>query len=207
VSGQTVWLSNSAGTVQGWDLSPLEASEAPAKVFEFVMGDDADATVVVDETGDLYVGQLYLEGTSPAEPIGHLARLDPDQPDPLVWSLTLGEGEFSGVRATPALHRDALYTITNDGRLLGIDRDTGVLRWEKQLAGPTWASPVVVDDVLIQADCAGFVRAYDVSDTTIDPPPAWSIEIGGCIESTPVVWGGAIYVGSSDGRVFALADN
>ena len=50
-------------------------------------------------------------------------------------------------------------------RSLGIDRATGAVRWEKELPGPTWQSPVVVDDVLIEGDCAGVLHAYDVSDT------------------------------------------
>ncbi len=208
VSGQTVWVANSAGLIQGWDLAPLEAGEAPVQVFRFWLGDDADATIVVDENGHLYVGQLFAARTDQARSLGHVARLDPTKPNnPVVWSARLGSGEFSGVQATPALHRDVLYTATNDGRLVGMDRATGNVRWEKQLVGPTWGSPIVVDDVLIQVDCSGFVRGYDVSDTAVEPPLAWSLELGGCLESTPVVWDGAVYVGSRDGRVFALADN
>jgi hypothetical protein len=34
----------------------------------------------------------------------------------------------------------------------------------------------------------------------------WTVELGGCIESTPAVWKGGIWVGTRGGRFFALAD-
>jgi hypothetical protein len=64
-----------------------------------------------------------------------------------------------------------------------------------------------VDDVLIQGDCAGVLHGYDVSDTQADPPELWSVTIGGCIESTPAVWEGRIYVGTRAGFMVALADS
>jgi outer membrane protein assembly factor BamB len=73
------------------------------------------------------------------------------------------------------------------------------------MAGPLWQSPVIVDDVWIQGDCKGDLHAFNVSNTTIDPPELWSIHLGGCIESTPAVWKGRIYVGTRDGHFFALA--
>jgi len=66
---------------------------------------------------------------------------------------------------------------------------------------------VIVDDVLIQGDCAGVLHGYDVSDTRVDPPELWSVAIGDCIESTPAVWDGRIYVGTRAGFLVALADN
>jgi outer membrane protein assembly factor BamB len=89
---------------------------------------------------------------------------------------------------------------------MGIDRATGAIRWEKQFGGPVWSSPVIVDDVWIQGDCEGVLHAYDVSDTTIDPPELWAVELGGCIESTPAVWDGWIYVGTRGGFFHALTD-
>ena len=99
-----------------------------------------------------------------------------------------------------------IYASTHGGRLLGIDRYSGEILWEKTLAAPLWSSQVVVDDVLLQGDCGGVLHAYDVSDTRVDPPEIWSVPVGGCIESTPVVWDGAIYVGTRGGRFHKIAD-
>jgi outer membrane protein assembly factor BamB len=104
------------------------------------------------------------------------------------------------------LHRDIVIVPTNAGDVHGIDRATGEIRWTKDLPGPTWQSPVIVDDVLVMGDCSGVLHGYDVGDTTVDPPELWSVELGGCIESTPAVWNGRIYVGTRGGAFFALGD-
>ena len=38
----------------------------------------------------------------------------------------------------------------------------------------------------------------------VTPPRLWQVEIGGCIESTPAVWGGKIWFGTRDGGIHAL---
>ncbi len=207
MSGSTVWTVNSAGLVLGWDLRPLESGGQPQQVFRFWMGDDADATIVVDPSGDLFVGQIGTRASARIGETGHLARLDPDSADPLVWTFLDSTERFQGVRSTLAPHRDVVYVTTNAGRLLAIDAASGVVRWDTQLAGPLWGSPVVVDDVLIVGDCAGVLRGYDVSDTTVVPTLLFETAIGGCLEGTPVVWDGVIFIGDRDGRIFALADN
>lgn len=207
MSGTTVWTVNSAGLVLGWDLRPLESGGEPEQVFRFWMGDDADSTIVVDSSGDLFVGQIATRGSARVGETGHLARLDPDGADPMVWTFLDGPEQFQGIRSTVAPHRDVVYATTNSGRLLAIDAANGVLRWDTQLVGPMWGSPVVVDDVLIVGDCAGVLRGYDVSDTTVAAPLLFETAIGGCLEGTPVVWDGVIFIGDRDGRIFALADN
>ena len=63
-----------------------------------------------------------------------------------------------------------------------------------------------VDGKLITGDCAGIVHAYDVSNTLVDPPEIWQVPLGSCIEATPAVWKGWIYVGTRGGFDYALSD-
>jgi outer membrane protein assembly factor BamB len=206
ISGNTVYFSNSGGLVQGWDISGLKDAQMPERVFRFWAGEDMDATLVVDDEGNLYGGVEHEKGRPRATEVGQLIKLDPSNPeDPLVWSLADG-APTSGVWATPAIHGDMVYAAFNGGRLVGIDRNTGDIVWEKNLGSQTWQSPVVIDDVLIEGDCEGVLHAYDVSDPTVDPPEIWSIELGGCIESTPAVWDGRIYVGARGGQFYAIGD-
>ena len=72
--------------------------------------------------------------------------------------------------------------------------------------GPLWASPVIVDDVLLLGDCNGFFHAFDVSNPDVAPPELWSIELGSCIEATPAVWDGRIYIGTRGGHLYILGD-
>ena len=179
----------------------------PTRVFRYWAGDDIDATLVIDEEGMIYAGVEYERGNARSQEVGQIIKLDPSNPDdPLVWGVDERPRLDSGVWATPGLHRDLLIVPTDTGKILGLDRDTGEERWSKQLAGPTWQSPVIVDDVWIQGDCNGVLRGFDVSDTSIDPPLLWEVTLGGCIESTPGVWDGRIIVGTRAGWIYALGD-
>jgi outer membrane protein assembly factor BamB len=204
ISGDTVWFANSGGLVQGWDISGLRDGRDPERVFRFWTGDDTDATIVIDDEGDLYVAVEVDRPTDRSRQVGQILKLDPSRPDdPVVWAVH--DPERSGVWATPAIHRDLLIVPTDAGWVHGIDRQSGEVRWRFFLPGPTWQSPVVVDDVLIQGDCRGGVlRGFDVSDTTVVPPQLWAIQLGGCVESTPTVWGGRIYVGTRSGYFHAI---
>lgn len=204
----TVWFTNSGGLVQGWRIGSPPMSEMPTRVFRYWMGDDTDATTVVGDDGDLYVAAEWDRGNARAAEVGQLVRLDPDKPaDPVVWSFKdQGERQKHGFWATPALYKDLVIAPTTGGRLLGLDRATGVVRWEKQLTGPVWQSPVIVDGVLLEGDCLGTMHAYDVSNTTVEPPELWSVFVSGCIESTPSVWGGRIQFGTRAGQLVTLSD-
>jgi outer membrane protein assembly factor BamB len=67
-------------------------------------------------------------------------------------------------------------------------------------------SPVIVDGVWLQGDCGGVLHADDVRNTLVDPPELWQVSLGGCIESTPTVWNGRIYVGTRAGSFYAIGD-
>ena len=65
---------------------------------------------------------------------------------------------------------------------------------------------MIVDNIWIQGDCGGRLHAFDISDSTIEPPKLWEIDLGGCIESTPALWRGQIVVGTRAGFVYAIGD-
>jgi hypothetical protein len=50
------------------------------------------------------------------------------------------------------------------------------------------------------------LHGYDVSNPRELPPEVWSLTLGGCIESTPAVWHGKLFVGTRAGRFFAVGD-
>lgn len=201
----TVYFGNSAGLVQGWDISGLKQGKDPKRVFRYWTGDDTDASVVIDEDGFLYIGSEYEKGNARSRAVGQMMKLDPrKKKNPQVWKINDQGGLPSGVWGTPALYKDVVIFDTDGGKVLAADRKTGEVRWTKSLAGPTWQSPVVVDDVLLIGDCKGTMHAYDMSDTKVDPPELWTKTVGGCIESTPAVWKGRIYFGTRSGTEFAL---
>ena len=86
--------------------------------------------------------------------------------------------------------------------------ETGEVTWREDVGPHAWSSPVIVDGVLLLATCEPpEMRAYSLDDPA-NPESLWTLApaAGGCIESTPAVWNGRIYVGSRDGyfRAYGL---
>jgi hypothetical protein len=207
ISGNTVYFANSAGLVQGWDITGLKQGVTPTRVFRFWTGDDTDATITIDKEGFLYVGSEWEVHNPRSAQVGQMMKLDPKKPDdPLVWSLPDQVAGKAGVWATPALGDGVVYFATNGGRVLAVDKETGAVVWSKNLGSQTWQSPVVVDKTLIEGDCEGNLNAYDVSDPRVDPPLKWTVKLDGCIEATPAVWKGKIYVAARGGKFYAIGD-
>jgi outer membrane protein assembly factor BamB len=206
-----VYFGNSGGLIQGWDVRPILAGgTGMRRVFRFWTGDDTDASVVVDEEGYLYVASEFQRFNETARRIGQLMKLDPRTPaDPLVWSIQASEIGFEGAGgswSTPALYGRYVFFTSAAGRVFGVDRITGRVAWEEQIGSPAIASPVVVDGTLLQGDCTGHLYAWDVTDPTRPPSLRWTLDLGDCLESTPAVWDGWLYVGTREGYIYGIAD-
>lgn len=206
-----VYFANSGGLVQGWDISDLlDGGDTYRRVFRFWTGDDTDASVVIDDEGFLYVASEYQRFNDRSRRLGQLMKLDPSKrSDPIVWSIPAREIGFEGAGgswSTPALYGGYAYFTTAAGRVLEVDRGSGKIVWELDVGVPAIASPVVVDGVLIQGDCTGALYAWDVSLPRRKPPLLWRMPLGGCVESTPAVWHGWLYVGTRLGQIYGIAD-
>lgn len=210
------YFSNSGGLLQGWNISDILSGGTEYKqVFRFWTGGAGDATTAVDAEGNLYITR-HVEGNM-ARPksiprdkqYGDVQKLDPGNPsDPVAWTVQLGSlARGQGILGSPALANGVVYAVALDGAMTGIDEQTGKQLWTMTMPGPVWGSPVVVDDVLIQGDCSGVLHAWDVSNPKATPEPLWALKIdSGCIESTPAVWRGWIYVGTRGGGIYGIAD-
>ncbi|HEX6845121.1 MAG TPA: PQQ-binding-like beta-propeller repeat protein [Actinomycetota bacterium] len=206
-----VYTANSGGLIQGIDISDLlTGGTSWERVFRFWTGDDTDASIVIDDEGSLYVATEYQRFGERSRELGQLLKLDPSRPDdPVVWSLPAFEIGFEGAGgswSTPAFVGEHVYFSTAAGRVLAVARATGDLVWELQIGAPAIGSPVVIDGTLLQGDCTGHLYAWDVSDPTVPPPLRWSLDLEDCIESTPAVWDGWIFVGTREGYVYGVAD-
>ena len=209
ISGDTLYFANSGGLVQGWDISGLTEGVDPERVFRYWVGDDVDATLVVDEDGMLYVGAEFERNTARSRELGQVLKLDPTRSgeDALVWSIAERQGLETGVWGTPALYGDFLIFGGEGGRLRAVRRATGEDVWSIDLGFHLWQSPVVVDDVLVMGNCSGVLRAFALDPGGAAPEELWALPLDqGCIEATPAVWDGTIVIGTRSGRVYGIDD-
>jgi outer membrane protein assembly factor BamB len=205
VTGQVAYAANSGGRILGFDVSNVLAGAAP-EAFDYWVGDDTDATLVSDDQGHIYVAVEEERKNERSRELGQLIKLDPAADDPYVWGVAApGDNDVGGLWATPALGDGVLYAVTNPGKLLAVDTETGDVLWEDEIAPHSWSSPVVVGKELLVATCGGELRSYDVTDPR-RPRPNWTMQLSeSCIESTPAVWNGMIFIGVRDGKFYAVA--
>jgi outer membrane protein assembly factor BamB len=204
VNEQVAYIANSGGRVVGFDVTEVLAGTV-SESFDFWVGDDTDATLVSDRQGHLYVAVEEERKNERSRELGQLIKLDPSAEDPYVWGVRVpGEGGPGGLWATPALGDGVIYASTHPGDLLAVDAESGEVVWREEIGWHAWSSPVVVGGQMLVATCLGELRAYDLSEPRA-PVPAWTLQLSeSCIESTPAVWEGRIYVGARDGKFYAV---
>jgi outer membrane protein assembly factor BamB len=203
---EVVYVANSAGLIQGWKLDGLDDGKEPTKVFEWWIGDDVDATIVIDDAGKLYVAALHKLDTKQGQVMGQLIKLDPTLQMPVVWSAFTArrDGAPQDIIATPAIWQSVIIVSTFQGDILGFDLETGKELWRVAGEVTQLPSPVVFDQRLLQADCDGNLRAYNIGDGRKMPKLRWTMSIGQCIEATPALWNDWIVVGDRAGYIYGI---
>jgi hypothetical protein len=212
ILGDRLYFTNSLGRVVGLDISRIREGVAPV-VFDFWAGDDIDASIVIDETGMLYVAAELERDLPRAAEVRQLFKLDPTRPDdPVVWSVPApampGDPKGGGLWSTPALGDGVIYATSQSGYLFVVDTTSGKVVWSEFIARKLWSSPALVDGKLLVASCGKRnLHLYDVREPR-RPVSLWRMKLGksACIDSTPAVWRGRIYIGTWEGFVYAVGD-
>jgi outer membrane protein assembly factor BamB len=117
-------------------------------------------------------------------------------PHRLQWTYTTPK-PLSG---TPAVADQHVYVITEDGRTVALDRQTGQPVWEFQNGGPSGSSPAVVGDDLIIATRPGVIAALRRGNGV----PRWTTSLGHAVLASPVVVHGTVFIGAADRNLYAL---
>ena len=120
-----------------------------------------------------------------------------------IWELNL-----AGI-STPAISGDWIFTLTDDARLLAIQRSSGKVRWLTQLQrfrdeedkkGPIfWTGPVLAGNQLWIASSRGAV--YRVSPA--EGSASQFVDLGNPISLAPVVANGTLYILDDSGKISA----
>jgi outer membrane protein assembly factor BamB len=204
-----------------WSYNEGGLLELPPVMYEnriFQLGDDATLHTIDKYTGhQLWSRKLgALSASSPA--VGGdavyatvLSRA-PSLPTGRVVALATSDGRErwsrdlpSRCESSPLLDHDKLFFGTEDGTVYALDARTGHTLWTYRAAGAVKASPTLSNGVLYFGDYAGDVQAVRERDGH----RLWRSGSGGALlgsgtfYSTAAVVYGRVYLGNTDGRVYA----
>lgn len=153
---------------------------------------DIDADPIIDR------GRVFALGQG-----GRMAAYE------LVTGQRIWELNLSGI-STPAIAGDWIFTLTDDGKLLCIQRATGKVRWLTQLArfenekkkkNPIfWTGPVLAGSRLWFANSNGQVYSAGIEDGA----PVLFNDVKNPVTLAPIVAGGTLYVLDDSGRISAF---
>ena len=102
----------------------------------------------------------------------------------------------------PALGAGIVLAGSRDGRLYGLDRKTGGLRWSFRTGGPVDCGAVVCGDMVVAGSDDG--RLYGLA--LQDGRKLWSYDVGAPLSTGIAVSGDRILVGAGDGRIYAFGE-
>ena len=152
---------------------------------------DVDADPIIDS------GRVYALGQG-----GRMAAYE------LVTGQRIWELNLAGI-STPALAGEWIFTLTDDSRLLAIQRTTGKIRWITQLShwknpkkkkDPVfWTGPVLAGNRLWVASSRGQIMTVDVMTGT----PTLFRDIKGSVSLAPIVANQTLYLLDDGGTIHA----
>ncbi len=142
----------------------------------------------------------------------------PASPEPL-WTFQT-EGAIWG---SPAVDNGTVYVGSDDGNLYAVEAKTGRSIWKFVSQGIVRSQPAISSGLVYIASDDGFLYAIHAQDGT----QAWRTDIGNALardirerlgtstsptgwdymQSSPMVAEGRVYVGSLNGKVYALASD
>ena len=153
---------------------------------------DVDADPIIDN------GRVYALGQG-----GRMAAYE------LVTGQRLWELNLAGI-STPSVAGEWLFTLTDDARLMAIQRSTGRVRWMSQLQQYRneekredeifWQGPVLAGNRLYFASSRGKLMSADVMNGDVME----MAEFGAGVSLAPVVANQTLYVLDDDGRITAF---
>ena len=135
-------------------------------------------------------GKLYVNTQSTGRTSAYDARTGD-----LLWTRTGGPKA-----STPAIAGPRLVVTSQDGTVLGLNRENGRTLWKIQTSARVESSPVVLNNVAYFGATDGRLFAVNVPTGSI----RWAYNTGGRINSSPSVWGNRICISTYAGSIFCL---
>ena len=117
-------------------------------------------------------------------------------PHEIKWSYSSGGPLLN----SPAVAGDLVYLTTETGKLVALDRTTGLPVWEHITGFPSSSTPAVAGRLVVYAIRPGRILAVDAITGALQ----WERDMGSPILASPVVRDGTVYIGVGDHKLYAL---
>lgn len=198
VAAGTVYFGSTDGNVYA-----LNATNGAPK-WRHDTGDEEVGSITVAE------GVVYVITEQLGVLTGIIYALDSASGD-LLWR---SRESMDGLSSTLIIVDGVIYVSANDGGVYALDAFDGEILWRLRTSRRVWL-PVLVDGVLYAAADEGDVYAVDVASalqansdhraqTVAAPELLWRYDSGSELYEAPLVAGGVVYAGTSEGGVLAL---
>lgn len=126
-------------------------------------------------------------------------RLFVNSLDNTVYALDADTGEMQwsqvlegALASAPVVNEDLVYVTSFDHRLYALEVGSGNVAWTVEAEDWIWGSPAYADGIVYFVDVKG--NAFAVSGASGEQQ--WTQQIGRPVQSSPVVNGAAVYIGS-----------
>lgn len=210
-----MFASDNDGNLLCWDATTMKL------VWARDIGDDSDATMVLEETPQgvfIYHGNTLDARGETGDEFTNLRKFNALTGE-LVWQYDVRtQADYpnnGGLLATPLLGTGeisdliifnvAKTTSAREGDLIALDRRTGTQVWQRHLGRYSWSSPVQITSSSgkaygLVADSGGTLHLFDPrTGADID-----SISLGKNVESSPAVYGDTIVVASYAKKIWGI---
>ena len=107
----------------------------------------------------------------------------------------------SPIHSSPAIYKDHIYIVSENGILKAIDMETGEEEWDLDLESPTNSSPIVHKNKLY-IGCEDGLKAVNINSHKV----SWEYDCDN-VASTPFYYEDVIYFGSDNGHLYGLNDD
>ena len=107
----------------------------------------------------------------------------------------------SPVHSSPAIYKDYIYYVSNDGILKAIDMETGEEEWNLDLEAKTNSSPIINSNRLY-IGCEDGLKAVNINSHKV----VWDYDCDN-VASAPVYHDDIIYFGSDDGHLYGVNED
>lgn len=204
VSDETVFFGDDGGTLYALDRSTSEER------WRFETGYAiASAPAVAD--GRVYFGVFHPSGTTSSRVYVLDASsgtvdwtFDAVPPQIATSPAVTDKTVFVGCYGPPPGPTECNRYECDDGSfglLYALDKNDGTLRWKRKTVPDLRSSPAVTDEAVYYGRGNG-IEAADPTDGTL----LWEVDFGKHVASSPAVSNGWLFVGCSDGNVYAIAE-